>query len=224
MSRRAIVAVCVLVLWPAIGSAQIFVGRETPRRGSVEISGGGMAVGGKDLPDVPATLTSNPSVSSEPLELFRANGTILQAVGAQLRVGVYATPRLSLEGGLQYTRPEIGIRITSDFEDAPATTVTGRVTSYLFTGSALYHFGSGKMRPFLIGGGGHVRDVHEGQAVVETGNEFHAGGGFKWWMGTSRRKFGFRVDLIASVRDGGIGTEEGRRVVPTGAVSLAYVY
>jgi hypothetical protein len=206
--------------------AQVYVGRPAPRAGSVEVSGGLLAAGGKDLPDVSATLTRNPGTGSGPFELFRSDATLTAALGGQARVGYYFSPKIALEGGVQYVRPKVEVRLTDDSELAEDTTASETVTSYLFTGSVLYHFGgnSSRFRPFLAGGGGHVRDVHDGNGVVDTGMEFHGGAGFKSWFGSGRSKMGIRADITASVRGGGVGAEESRRIVPTASFSLAYVF
>ena len=225
--RRGCVALGLLLFTAAPGVAQVYVGRPIPRTGSVEVSGGGLMAGGKDLPDLPATLTRNPGTGTGALVLFQADGTLTSAFGAQARVGVYLSPRIVVEGGVQYARPKVEVRLTSDFEDAASTTAPETVTSYLFTGSVLYHFGrpQATFRPFVAGGGGHVRDVHAGSNVVDTGAEFHAGGGFKWWMTQGRSsKVGLRADIVASFRGGGVGAEDERRLVPTAAVSLAYLF
>lgn len=207
--------------------AQVYLGRPSPRTGSVEVSGGGVLSGGKDLPDMAATLTGNPGTGSGALELFRSDSTLTPAVGGRARVGVYVSPRIVLEGGIEYARPKVDVRLSGDFEDAETTTASETLASYLFTGSLLYHFGrvQARFRPFIAGGGGHVRDVHAGSNVVDTGNEFHAGAGFKWWLTSGRStKVGVRADVTASVRDGGVGAEDGRRVVPAAAFSLAYLF
>ena len=207
--------------------AQVYVGRPLPRAGSVEIAGGGVAAAGEDLPDVAASLTRNPGTGTGGFDLFQSDPSLTTAFGVHARVGVYVSPRIAIEGGVQYSRPKIEVRLSGDFEDADTTTATEDVTSYLFTGSVLYHFGraTSQLRPFVIAGGGHIRDVHAENSVVDTGGEFHAGAGFKWWLTKGRgSKIGLRADVLASVRNGGIGTEDGRRVVPTAAFSLAYLF
>ena len=193
----------------------------------MEVSGGGVLAAGKDLPDVAATLTRNPGTGSGPLELFQSDATLTSAIGGQARAGVYLSPAIVVEGGFQYARPKVEVRLSGDFEDAATTTASETVSSYLFTGSMLYHFGRAQsgFRPFIAGGGGHIRDVHEGSNVVDTGYEFHAGGGFKWWLSKGRSsRFGIRGDIVASVREGGVATEEGRRVAPTASISLTYLF
>jgi hypothetical protein len=75
--------------------------------------------------------------------------------------------------------------------------------------------------PFIYGGAGYLRELHEGDALVEDGLEFHAGAGIKVGMGSSGR-FGVRADAGISVRDGGFDLDEGRRVVPVASGSLFY--
>jgi Outer membrane protein beta-barrel domain len=204
--------------------AQVFLTREVPRKGSVEVSGGGVFQGGTDLTNQTATLTRNPSTGSEPLELFRADTTVATGYGIQGRIGYYFTRTISIEGGVQLARPDLRVRLSGDFEGAVPTVATESINSYLFTGSVLYHMGRGKLRPFLIGGAGHVRDLHDGDELIETGLEYHAGGGIKWWFGSGRQRVGFRAEGLFSMRDGGVGGEEDLRTVPTATVSLAYVF
>ena len=206
-------------------SAQVYIGRDAPRKGSVEISGGGNYQAGQDLSSAPANLTRNPTTGSGPLELFNADAELQAGFGIQARVGYYVTPAISIEGGLQVVRPKLEVRLTDDFEDASDVVATESITSYLFTGSVLYHLRAGKsLKPFIIGGAGHVRDLHQGDDVLETGLEYHAGGGIKSWFGTGRRKLGVRAEVLVSFRDGGVGTDDGRRTVPTAAFSIAYLF
>ncbi len=205
--------------------AQVYIGRDTPRKGSVEVSGGGVYHGGQDLPDYTATLTRNPTTGPGPFELFKSDASLGAAFGLQARVGYYLSSALSIEGGVQLVRPTLEVRLSADAESAPDTVATESINSYLFTGSVLYHLGAGKgLKPFLIAGAGQVRDLHDGNELVETGLEYHAGGGIKSWFGSGRRKLGVRAEVLVSIRDGGVGTDDGRRMVPTAGVSLAYLF
>jgi len=205
--------------------AQVFVRRETPRKGSIEVSGGGVYQGGKDLSNQAATLTRNPTTGTGPLQLFTADTSLEPVFGGQFRIGYYLSRAIAVEGGVQYARPRLEVSLSNDFESAPAIVASESVTSYLFTGSLLYHFGSGSaLKPFVLGGAGQVRDLHAGDELIETGVEYHAGGGIKSWFGRGRRKFGIRIDALVSIRDGGVGAEEDRRTVPTASFSLAYLF
>jgi hypothetical protein len=205
--------------------AQVRARRQAPHTGSVEVSGGGIYQGGTDLSSQAATLTRNPITGSGSLELFQADTSLEPVFGAQFRIGYYLSSAVAIEGSVQFARPRLEVSLSDDFEDAPQIVASESVTSYLFTGSLVYHFGArSPLKPFLLAGAGQVRDLHAGEALIETGVEYHAGGGIKSWFGTGRRKFGIRIDALVSIRDGGVGADEDRRTVPTAAFSLAYLF
>jgi hypothetical protein len=222
---RAGVVLVALVLSAIPAEAQ-FIGRPVPRAGTVEFTGGVLVNGGTDEPNLTATLTRNPTTGSSPLGLFNADVEIKPAFGVQALLGIYITPAISIEGGVQVARPKLQVRLSDDFEGAADEVASETLTSYLFTGSVLYHFGAANKRvhPFILAGAGHVRDLHEGSDLVATGLEYHGGAGVKWWLGKKRPKVGVRGDLGVSVREGGYGTEDGHRIVPTAAFSFAYLF
>ncbi len=76
--------------------------------------------------------------------------------------------------------------------------------------------------PFVFGGAGYMRELHDRDALVEDGFEYHAGLGLKWWFNESRRGFGIRGDVGVSIRDGAFDFEDGRRIVPVAGGSLIY--
>jgi Outer membrane protein beta-barrel domain len=213
-----------LLTVPSIARAQ-YVGREVPHAGTVEISGGGLWAGGYDFETAHANETRNPPTGSDPLTLFQVAPRLDGSAGAEAHLGVYLGHRLSVEGGVQYSRPSLTARTSNDFENAPDTTLTSPVTQYVIDGSVLYHFGTGRLTPFVSGGGGYVRQLLEDNSIVETGNEFHGGGGVKYWLGGSRR-FGLRAEARASSRSGGISLDAStkRRFVPTLSGGVAYLF
>lgn len=83
--------------------------------------------------------------------------------------------------------------------------------------------GSARLRPFVVGGGGYLRQLHEERTLVETGQLYYGGFGARYWLrggsGTARA-FGLRGDLRANLRRGGIDFEDKNRVFPTLAVHL----
>lgn len=222
---RCVLALAALLLTVVPADAQ-FIGRPTPRPGTMEFSGGVLFHGGSDEPNLAATLTRNPTTGSSPLQLFTSDLELKPAFGLEARLGVYLTRRISIEGGAQVARPQLRASLGGDFEEAQSVTATDTLTSYIFTGSILYHFGGPAKRshPFLLAGAGHVRDLHEGGDLIETGLEYHGGAGIKWWLGTGRPKLGVRGDVGVSLREGGYGTADGRRIVPTAAFSFAYLF
>ena len=204
-------------------------GGDTPRAGSKEFSGGATWSQGYDLGATRATLTRNPGTGSTPFELFSADTRIDSAPAGHARLGVYLARSVSIEGGVQYSRPMLRTRLGDDAEGAEAITASETVTRLVFTGSVLFHivpasFAGGRGVPFIFGGGGYVRELHQGNELVETGREIHVGGGLKYWFGSGRRRAGLRGDAGVSLREKGIDFGDARRMVPTAGVSLLYLF
>jgi hypothetical protein len=199
-----------------------------PSRGSVELSGGGIFVGGYDLGSSTAELTSNSGTLGTPFTLFETDNRVDAGAGLIGRIGVYLTPSFAVEGGLRFTQPKFTSRITADAESAANTTAEETIHQYVFEGSAVWHFGrssstSGRMTPFVFGGAGYLRELHEGDALVEEGTEYHAGGGIKWWLG-AKHTMGVRAEAGFSIRDGGFDFEKKRRIVPVAAGSFVWAF
>jgi len=216
---------CLVIVTASVADAQVLAGGARPRPGSAEVSGGGFWSGGQSLDDRAATLTSNPSSGPSSFELFNAEPRLDPSIGVHGAVAVYITRALAIEGGIRFSRPKLKLSLTDDAEDAADETATATITSYVFTGSLVYHFGtSGRTVPFVAGGAGHIRDVHSGNELVETGTEYHGTAGIKSWFGRER-KLGFRAEAGISVRDGGLTLDQdGVRGVPIAAASLLYLF
>ncbi len=71
---------------------------------------------------------------------------------------------------------------------------------------------------------GYIRELHDGYGVVTTGNEFHAGGGLKYWFRSGRHKLGLRVEGRAVSRSGGVDFKDSRRTVVAGEAGLTYLF
>lgn len=221
---RAALLATLIVCAPAAAWAQIFVGSAKPRPGSAEVGGGGFWAAGQSLPESAATLTGNPSAGDTSFDLFSVEPRLEPSFGAHGTLGVYITRTLAIEGGVQFSRPTLNVRLTDDAEEAPDVTASTIITSYIFTGSLVYHLkASGRTVPFIAGGAGHIRDVHAGNELVETGIEYHGKAGIKSWFGR-RRNVAFRAEAGLSVRDGGFSFDEDRRIVPAVAASLLYLF
>jgi hypothetical protein len=222
---KVLLAGVLVLLGATEAAAQVWVGRSGPRAGAFEISGGGMWSAGQDLDERAATLTPNPGTGASSFDLFQSEPTLKPVIGAQALVGYYITRSIAIEGGMQYSRPTLSVRLTDDFENAPSVTADSTITQYLFTGSLVYHFGnSPRVVPFLAVGAGHLRDVHNGNELIESSVEYHGMFGVKWWTGSGRGRIGLRAEGGVSARAGGFNVDEDRRVVPTAAVSLAYLF
>jgi len=220
VSRRGVIVAIALTL---IGASPLHA--QTPSRGTVEIGGGGALAAGSDLAGRTAELTSNTGTTGAPFDYFEVDGRIKAGYGALARIGVYLSSAASIEGGVHWLRAINSQRITGDTEGALDTTAEAKLNQYLFDGSALWHFGSGAARPFVYGGAGYMRVLHEGDALIEDGPEFHAGFGVKWSIG---RRVAIRGDGGISVRtlsDGNNRNDDDKRQsVPVATGSIIWVF
>jgi Outer membrane protein beta-barrel domain len=220
------IRVCLVTLFaaalPAVAAAQPYVGSDTPHRGTLEIGGGVVWTRGYEAGSAVAAET-RPG-SGLPLTLFSVSSEVLDAPGAGAQLGIYLGRRVSVEAAFQYSRPILRASVTSDFEGAPDTDADEKLTTYVVGGSLLYHFGTGRFVPFVSGGGGYLRQLHEENSDLLTGTDIHAGGGVKYWLGTGTHRFGLRVDAQASARSKSVAFEQKRRIVPTFAAGLSYLF
>ncbi len=187
------------------------------------MSGGGVFVGGYELGESNAELT--PNSGSSGFDLFTTDNEVRQAFGVQARIGFVVTPAIVVEGGVRFTRPVYEVRVSGDVENAPDTTIEETLSQYVFDGSVVWQFSrGGRAVPFVFGGAGYLRELHEDDALVEEGVEYHAGAGLKWWFGQGGRRFGVRGEVGISIRDGGFDFKDAQRVVPVVGGSLIYTF
>jgi hypothetical protein len=129
---------------------------------------------------------------------------------------------------LRYSRPRLLYRLSGDAEEAQTVTAEETLSRYVFTGSVVYHLRRAIGRrfiPFVMGGAGYIRELHQGNELIETGTEFHALGGIKYWFGTTGRRFGLRGQAGVSMTDGGFDfREDGSRTLPIASASLVYLF
>lgn len=220
-TRHAVLhAVALLLLTPVYLCAQPYLGSALPDAGTIEIGGGVVWSQGYDAGNSSALETRNTTTGAGPLTLFETDAQMLSVAGVGAQVGVHLSRRLSAEGVFQFSRPILRVRPTSDFENAETVNIDGQVTTYVVGGSLLYHFGNGRIVPFVSGGAGYLRQLHEDNAVVVTGTELHGGGGVKLWFGSARR-IGLRLDARVSSRDKAVAFEQKRRIIPAVGAGLA---
>lgn len=219
--RALWIALCVIVAAASDASAQA-------RPHSFELSAGGLWASGSSLGRDDATETRN-QPGGGTFTLFTGSSEIDAGLGAEARLAFYLTPRLAIEGGGLFVRQQVSTRLTSDAENIPDTTAVEDVTEYVIDGAVIYHFSPvGRLVPFIRGGVGYLRQLHEGQALVETGTAYHAGGGVSYWLSSGGQGFfkgwGLRGDARVLVRDGGFSLDDGTRTgfVVAGALVMAF--
>jgi hypothetical protein len=225
-AKLFLISIAVLTL-PAIAGAQVYVGGDAPRRGSFEAAGGAMFAPGFDMGSVTAELTR--STPTETFDLFTSDSEVSEFPGAFVRLGYYLAESVSVEGGFRYARPTLSVRLSGDAEATPDVTADETVSHYLFEGSVLWHlrnlsFASGSAIPYLSGGGGYLRELHEGNQLVETGQEYHALAGLNFWLGSGRHRFGLKLEGGMSARKKGFDSDDSLRMQPIVFAGVSYLF
>ncbi len=196
----------------------------------VTISGGWWD--GYDLGQRRAALTGPQTPAGSPVTLFDADVAVLPGGAAEVRLGwrVFSHVYAEATGGLGVTAVEA--RIHGDMEAAPAVTVSSTLTQITIEGGALVEVATlalpaGHLVPFVSGGGGYLRQVHEDRVLIETGRTIYVGGGVKWRAATAQprgllQRLVLRADARLLSRTGGldVGDERRRYITVSGGVGL----
>ena len=224
---RLALMVTVSLATAAAADAQIYVGSDRPSRGTVEAGGGGVWSPGFDQGSTTVELTRS-GQQADGYDLFTTDGEVDGFQGLHARVGVYVTSAISVEAGFRFAKPTLSYQLAGDAESAADETATETLSHYLFDGSVLFHltnasFADGRGVPFVSGGGGYIRELHEGNELVETGSEFHATVGVKYWFGSSR-SVGLRAEGGVSIRQDGFDRQEDRRTLPLVLVGASFLF
>ena len=213
------IAIAVAIVLSSAASAEA-----QARKKSWEAAAGVAWLGGMDLGTSVATL-ERPGGGT--FELFRAETSQDQGLGAAASVSFYVTPRLALEAAFSYARPGVSSTVTADAEGAAAATTTVGLQQYLVEASARWYFGRsfGRFQPFARAGGGWMRQLDEDSAHLENGASAHAGAGVDRVFverGNARvRRIGLRLDARMIGRSGGIDINSKRRL---GAAAGALIF
>jgi hypothetical protein len=151
----------------------------------IEIAAGGGALGGGDLGSTDANLRGN-DTTLRPYRLFKVASRFGSAPLVEARTGLAFNRRWGVEGVFVFSHPQLRSAISGDVEGAPPRAVVERIDQYFVEGSFVLmlenlRLGS-RTVPFVAGGAGYLRQLHEGETVIEEGHLYHLGGGIKHWM------------------------------------------
>jgi hypothetical protein len=218
-TRTALVLVALCAVHDRAASAQqVDLGP-----GRLEIAAGALWVGQQALGSTTATETT-PTGGRYPL--FATSSTLLGAPALEGSVGWRITRTLTAEAEASYGEPDLTIAISSDAEGAPATTSTERLRQFT-AGGALVWFLPIRIRrvsPFVAGGAGYLRQLHETATLVQTGHYYQFGGGFTVLLASHPRSvlkaMGLRVAARAIIRMDGVTFDGATRPVPAAGGSF----
>jgi hypothetical protein len=212
----AVPAILLVLIGAVAADAQTAANQAEVAR--IEASFGVGWLGGAALGDRDASLRTR---TGGDYRLFSTASRFDAARSLEAR-GAYAlTSRYIVEGRVGISHPDVSTAITADAEGAPALTVSERIDQYMFEGALVALFPGLRVAsfvPFASGGAGYLRQLHEGQTLIEEGVAYHLGGGVRrslfardsGWMKVA----GVRADTRLYILTGGIEFDGQARVHP----------
>ena len=191
-----------------------------PLLGRMEASVGPIWLGAIPFGSADATLTAP---GGDRFRLFSTSSELVRATGLELRLSHRLMRLVHAEASASYARPQLSTTVGSDAENGPSITAAETITRVTIVGAGLIELpfvpAGPRIHPFVMAGAGYLRQLHEGNTLVQTGRTYHVGGGAKLvllsrderhWL----KQVGARVDVRAEVRSGGIALDGRAHVSP----------
>jgi hypothetical protein len=193
--------------------------------GRFEIAAGASWLGPMSLGSRDANETTSTSGTST---LFRTSTTLAGAPGVNGRIGVRLTRSLMVEGEASIGHQDLRVEITNDQEVVGNATLTAaeRVEQFTVGGGLVWYapVHTSRVTPFLTGGGGYLRQLHETATLVVTGRYYQFGGGVVYPLTTRSaarlKSMGLRFEALALLRVNGVAFDSSAHLAPTAGASF----
>jgi hypothetical protein len=191
-----------------------------PPPGRVEVGGGVSWLGHLPLGSIDASETT---AAGGRLRIFSTSTELASVAGIEGRVSVRIRRSVDAEASASYTKPQLRIALSNDFE-APGTVVaTETIRQFTIGGAIVWHLPSRRAaparRPFLTAGAGYLRQLHEGGTLAATGGTFEVGGGVNYQLVARPRSYlnglGLRADVRVTARRKGVAFDDQVRFFPS---------
>jgi hypothetical protein len=208
-----LVFIAVQAIVAASASAQT---RPAASRDRFEVSIGGLWIGGAALGSTQADLRAN-NLTPTPFRLFTTETNTAAAPGFDARVAYWLTRSIAAEVGFVRARPELRTAISADAEGAAALTIDEQLDQYFIDANVVWLLDRFRFRgivPFVSGGAGYLRQLHEGRTLVETGQVYEVGGGIRHPLFTDvgwMRSVGLKLHGRVYVLKDGVQLEDSAR-------------
>ena len=159
--------------------------------------------------------------------LFSTSTTLAGAPAIDGRVGVRLTPSLMVEGEASLAQQDLRVEISNDVEaGSVSVTPVERVEQFTVGGAVVWFVPTraSRVRPFVAGGGGYLRQLHESATLVVTGRYYQVGGGLVYPLasrsGAWLKTMGLRLEARALFRVDGVALDSSTHVAPTAGASF----
>ncbi len=188
--------------------------------GRVELGFGVLWLGLSSLGSIDATETTGAGGKAR---IFSTSTDVASATGIEGRLAVRLSRRFEAEATAAYLRPELRATISNDIEVSGTVIATETIRQFTIGGAVLWYVPSRtstrRLWPFVIGGAGYLRQLHESATLAVTGQTCQIGGGVKYLFGSRRPSrplsgLGVRADARLVGRRKGVAFDDRLRFSP----------
>jgi hypothetical protein len=192
--------------------------------GRLEASIGALWIGHQVLGSANATETTP---TAGPLQIFTTSSELAAVFGLEGRFAVRLLPSLEAEVQGSYGAPELRVAISGDTEGASSVTAVETVQQFTVGGGVVWYMPArllgSRLVPFVTGGVGQLRQMHQDRVELDTGRYIQVGGGVKYFFLSRSSGFvnalGARIDVRALVRTKGVAFDDEGHTSPSVGVS-----
>jgi hypothetical protein len=194
--------------------------------GRVEVGAGIEWVGQASIGTIDATETTP---TGSPAVLFSTSSVLAGAVGLHAHIGVRVTNAIEAELVASRTNPQLQTTITNDIEAATPVVATDDITQYVIGGGVLWYLPfrirSSGLLPFVDGSAAYLRQLHQSNTLVDTGQMYRFDGGVKYFFprrtsASWLKGYGLRADAGLAVRVKGVAFDSSARYSPAATASI----
>jgi hypothetical protein len=218
------IALLAAALVAAVGVSNAAAQSSGDDAGRFELAVGPLWIGQQPLGAVSANETTGGGGS---FALFNTTTTLESGAGLEARFGARVAPWLDVELSGSYARPEIQTTVSGDFEGAAPGPIAECIQQYTVIGDVVWYplsLATSRVRPFVTGGGGYLRQLHESETLAVTGQFYEIGGGVKITLASRPdagiKTVGVRVDASAIVRVKGVAFDDQSHAAPAVGASV----
>jgi hypothetical protein len=196
--------------------------------GPLEFGVSGVVTGGAALGGAAATLTSN--LGSAPYTVFTTSASLGIQRGADIRLGYRIGRGVVMSVATGLGRSDVSVAVSGDAEGAPNSAFAGEtllqwsLEGRVDVSPPRWIVGGGRVRPYLMGSGGILRQYHGPRVSHESGALIQAGGGIRYGLRrrpTSRLSgMGVTVEVRLCHVRGGFNWGQSSRTTPVISVGL----
>jgi hypothetical protein len=158
--------------------------------------------------------------------LFKSSSELGASTAPEARFSVGLTPVLSVEAAFYIDKADLETRLASDVENIPDFTARESVSQAVLEVGLAAHlprWAIGGAIPFISGGAGFIRELHENDYIAESGAVYYVGGGLTAVLRRTTgliKALGVRGDVRATVRSGGVAFDDAPTVAPALGISF----